>query len=265
MIILIFLILGLIVGSFLNVVIYRLDLAESVVRGRSKCPHCEKSIRWYDNIPLFSFVLLRARCRDCGEKISWQYPLVEIVTGLLFAFIGARYFDPVDFVTWTRTAYFLGLFSFLIVIFVYDWRKMEIPGVALWPALGWTVAFNLLFDWQKIAPIGHVLDLTIYSGALAAFVGFLFFFLLVTVSKEKWMGLGDAHLVILLGLMLGWPQILLGLFLAFGLGAIFGIAMILLKKKKMQSQIPFAPFLILGAAIALFWYDALTGWYFGLF
>jgi prepilin signal peptidase PulO-like enzyme (type II secretory pathway) len=267
MFIAIFFILGLIVGSFLNVAVYRLNVAESFVTGRSKCPHCKKRIAWYDNIPVLSFILLKFRCRKCKEKISWQYPLVEIFTGLIFAFIGQRYFNLADASSWAMAIYYLSIASALIIIFVYDFLYMEIPGLVLWPAIGFVLAFNLFFDWARLggdqAMLG-ILESSIYSGTLGALVAFAFFFALVALSKEKWMGMGDAYLVILLGLILGWPQILLALMLAFSLGAFFGVSMIIAKQKKMSSQIPFAPFLVMGALIALFYYDVITSWYFGL-
>ncbi len=246
-------------------------VAESLVVGRSHCPHCKAMIAWYDNIPVISFILLKFKCRKCRAKISWQYPLVEIFTGLVFALVGSQYFNLNDTASWATAIYYMGIVSFLMVIFVYDFLYMEIPGLALWPAIGWAVAFNLFFDWAGLkggvggqGGIG-VLESSVYSGVLGAFVAFMLFFLMVAVSKEKWMGMGDAYLVILLGLILGWPQILLGLMLAFSIGAIFGIVMIVAKKKKMGSQIPFAPFLVLGSFLALFWYDWIISWYMGLF
>ena len=260
----IFFILGLVVGSFLNVVAYRLNMAESFFLGRSHCPYCHKNIAWYDNIPILSFILLRFKCRECQEKISWQYPLVEFFTGVLFVLVGYKFFVLEDATTWTTTIYYLGVVSFLMVIFVYDWLYMEIPGMVLWPAISWAVIFNLLFDWNKSEPIGNVLSLGTYSGALAALVGFGFFFFLVAISKEKWMGMGDAQLAIFLGLVLGWPQILLALMIAFALGAAIGLSLVFLKKKKMQSQIPFAPFLVVGTFITMFFYDKIVNWYLGL-
>lgn len=260
----IFFISGLIIGSFLNVVVYRLNLAESFLFGRSYCPRCEKPIRWYDNIPLLSFVILGFKCRDCGEKISWQYPLVELFSGILFALVGSQFFVLEDAATWATAFYYWVIVSFLLVIFVYDFLYMEIPSMVLWPAIGFTLAFNLFFDWSRVGAIGNVLELATYSGVLAALAAFLFFFLMVAVSKEKWMGLGDAQLAILLGLILGWPEILLALMLSFSIGALTGIALILFKKKKMESKIPFAPFLILGTFAAIFFYAEIVGWYLGL-
>jgi len=264
MTIIIFFILGLIFGSFLNVVIYRIDMAESLM-GRSYCRHCKAQIAWYDNIPFFSFLILKGHCRDCEKKISWQYPVIEVATGIIFAVVSVIYFNIANLESWATAGYFLGVASALLVIFVYDLSHMEIPGLVLWPAIGWVIAFNLFFDWNKDSIGNNIFNSTIYSGALGAFLAFLFFFLLVTISKEKWMGMGDAQLAILLGLVLGWPKILLGLMLAFVLGAIIGTVLILLKKKKMQSRIPFAPFMIAGCILALAFYTPIMGWYVGLF
>lgn len=258
----IFFILGLIIGSFLNVLIYRIRTAETIL-GRSHCPNCKKQIRWYDNIPLLSFILLKFKCRDCGEKISWQYPLVEFFTGALFALAGNHFFLLEDFSTWAVTGIWLFLIAALIVIFVYDILYMEIPGIVLWPAIVFSFGFNLFLDYgQKFS---SVWERMLISGLLAAIGAFLFFFALSFFSKEKWMGMGDAYLVIFLGMILGWPKILLGLFLAFAIGAICGIILIVLKKKKMQSQIPFAPFLIVGTIVTMFYYNPLAGWYLSFF
>lgn len=263
--IIIFFIAGLIVGSFLNVVVYRVNLAENLITGRSYCPHCKNKIRWYDNIPVLSFLVLKAQCRDCQGKISWQYPLVEIFTGLMFAAVGWKFFDLADVSTWIATSFYLGTVSFLIAIFVYDWLFLEIPGLVLWPAIGWTIAFNLIFDWSRLNLGSNLPALSTYSGTLAAFAAFMFFFLMVAVSREKWMGMGDAYLVILLGLIAGWPNILLALMLAFTFGATIGIILIALGKKKMSSQIPFGPFLVAGTFVAIFFSESIISWYISLF
>jgi prepilin signal peptidase PulO-like enzyme (type II secretory pathway) len=268
MIIAIFFIVGLIVGSFLNVLVARLKTAEDIFFDRSHCPQCKKQIRWYDNVPLLSFVLLGARCRDCKEKISWQYPLVELFTGLIFALVGFQFFRAGSPETWFPTFYYLVMASFLMVILAYDWLYMEIPGAVLWTGVALAAAANLVFDWLQIGGegglggVGLLLGSQTYSGVLAAILAFTFFFLMVIYSRERWMGMGDAYLAIFLGLILGWSKILLALFLAFAIGAIYGIIAIALKKKRLKSQVPFAPFLVLGTLITIFFYAAITGWYF---
>ncbi len=268
MIILIFLVLGLLIGSFLNVLVYRLRAAEELFWDRSKCPHCQRLIRWYDNVPVVSFILLKFRCRDCRQKISWQYPLVEILTGIIFATIGQKFFNVSDMSTWLTTGYYLIMASSLIAIAVYDWLYLEIPGEVLWVAVAVAVAFGLYADWTawlNFQMLPDIFNSMTYSGTLAAFLAFTFFFLLSTISREKWMGMGDAYLAILLGLIAGFPKILLALFLAFFIGAVWGMILIAAKKKKMKSRLPFAPFMILGTFIALFFYAPITNWYFSLF
>ncbi len=265
----IFLILGLIVGSFLNVLVYRIHTAEELFWDRSKCPHCKAQIRWFDNIPVVSFVILKFRCRDCQEKISWQYPIVEIFTGIVFALIGWKFFVLIDTASWLPTAFYLFAVSSLISILVYDYLYLEIPGSVLWFSIFLTIIFGLYSDGMSLLSLENnalnLLDTKIYPGVLGAMIAFIFFFSLSFFSKEKWMGMGDAYLVIFLGLILGWPEILLALFLAFFLGAFYGIIAIALKKKKMKSQVPFAPFLVMGTLITLLFYTPIINWYFSLF
>lgn len=247
----IFFILGLMLGSFINVVVHRLDLAESLVWGGSRCPGCKKGIRWYDNIPALSFIILKARCRDCKEKISWQYPIVEILTGLLFAIIGAKYFILHDSASWIATIYWLGLVCFLLSIALYDFLHLEIPGEILWPAICWTIGFNLFFDGTRVDFANDIFNSSIYSGALAAFLAFFFFFTISAASKEKWMGAGDAYLALLCGLIVGihgLPWLILSSSL---LGSAIGSLLIVLGKKNIKSQIPFGPFLAAGTIIVV--------------
>lgn len=215
-------------------------------------------------MPVISFVLLRCKCRQCKKKISWQYPLVEISTGVLFALTGMNVVNVSSVNTWILAAHMLVIFSFLVIIFVYDWLYMEISSIVLWAAIIWTIFFNLFFDWMtQERGISHILNLLTYSGVLGACVGFLFFYSLVAVSKEKWMGEGDAYLAILLGLFLGWPKILPAIIIAFLIGAAAGIVLIMTRKKHMKSQVPFAPFLVLGTIISAFFYKEIVSWYFG--
>ncbi len=250
MTILIFFILGLIVGSFLNVVISRLRTAETIL-GHSHCPRCKARIRWYDNIPLFSFAILGTRCRDCKEKISWQYPSVELAAGILFALVGNYFFAAADLQSWLMTIFYLVVFSLLLVIFAYDFKFMEIPMIILWIGIIWTIASYLLFDWLNFIPREGILSIKLYSGILAGFSAFLFFFVLSAGSREKWMGIGDAYVGLLAGLIVGWPAILPALAIAFTLGAVSGLILIALKKKTMKSQVPFAPFLAAGTILVI--------------
>jgi prepilin signal peptidase PulO-like enzyme (type II secretory pathway) len=250
MTIIIFFILGLIIGSFLNVVVYRLNLAESVL-GRSHCPNCKAQVRWYDNIPLLSFIALGAKCRDCGEKISWQYPLVEFFTGIVFALVGNYFFISFYPLSWLDTVFYLGVFSALLIIFAYDLKYMEIPMIIIWLASGWAVIYLLLFDWLNYGFQVNILNFRTFSGILGAVIAFLLFFIISSVSKEKWMGMGDAYLALLCGLVVSFPNIALAMTLAFAIGAVVGIVLVVLGKKKMQSQIPFAPFFVSAVIITI--------------
>lgn len=255
-----FLVLGLAIGSFINVLAYRLRIAESIM-GRSFCPHCRNRIAWYDNVPLVSFVLLRFRCRHCRKRISWQYPIVEALTGAAFALVGWRFFRMDDFQTWFLAAYQLVMAGSLIAILVYDVLYMEIPSVVLWPAIVVALAFGFVSDLET----GTLADFSgglMLQGLAAAAVAFAFFFSLSEFSKEKWMGKGDAYLAILIGLVAGWPGIFMALFLAFSIGAICGIILMTIGKKGMKSQIPFAPFLVIGTLAAVIFYHPAVDWYF---
>ncbi len=248
----IFFLFGLIFGSFLNVVIARLRTLESIL-GRSFCRHCRKKIRWYDNVPLLSYVVLRGRCRDCGDHISWQYPLIELLTAILWAVAGSVFFLPFDTTSWVQTVFVLGVISFAVVIAAYDTKYKEIPMAILWMAIMWTGVFLFWLDVLQFSPrVVGVLDLSLHSGVLAAFIGSLFFFLLSAVSRERWMGLGDAYVVFWIGLVLGWPDTLVALLGAFTIGALWGVIMITLGRSSLKSQVPFAPFLLGSMLLILF-------------
>lgn len=239
----IFFIFGLIIGSFLNVVVYRLNAVESLL-GRSHCPKCKKKIRWFDNLPIISFIILSAKCRDCGEKISWQYPMVELATGTIFALIGHYFFAWFDSSSWYLAIYYMAVFSLLMVIFVYDLKYMEIPMMVLWTGVVASLAYFIYFDWHDFALASSITDLRIVSGMIGGFVAFIFFFALAAYSKETWMGYGDAYIGLLSGLIVGWPGIVPTLMVSFAIGAFVSVILIIFRKKTMKSQVPFAPFLI---------------------
>lgn len=248
MIVLTFFILGLIIGSFLNVVVSRLQAGETLL-GRSFCRSCRKQIHWYDNIPLISFLLLGGKCRQCKEKISWQYPLVELGTALVFLAVGKYVFALGDRATWLISFFYLGLFSVLIVIFVYDFLSMYIPMIMVWTGIAWVLMYfgiSFLLNENDSSVLSDFLPLFLSGGGV-----FLFFWSLVKISDEQWMGMGDAYLGLLLGLATGWPGALWALTLSFGLGAIIGLFLIAFGKKGMKSQVPFAPFMTMGIGLAL--------------
>jgi prepilin signal peptidase PulO-like enzyme (type II secretory pathway) len=239
---LIIFIFGLIIGSFLNSVIYRLEVEQSPLRGKSYCPKCKHILKWQDLIPVLSFISLRGRCRYCQKPISIQYPLVELATGILFVLIFNQF--PIFLFS---IFYFL-ISSFLIVIFVYDLKYYIIPDKIIYPA----IIIAGIFNFQLFS-------------ILSAIGAALFFGTLVLITRGKGMGIGDIKLAFLMGLILGFPNILVALFLAFFLGSIIGIGLILFKNKTLKSKVPFAPFLIIGTFIALFWGEKIIDWYFFFF
>ena len=244
-------IIGLLVGSFLNVILFRFGTGETVVSGRSRCNECKGTIAWYDNIPLLSFIILRGKCRKCGTRISFQYPAVELATALLFAFAGSQFFVPGSVDAAIETTFALGLIGTLVVVFVYDLSHMEIPVSALGFGILWTI-FSLFFLWYFALPQEAFLDSRLFEGLIGGMIAFALFYALVFFSKETWMGEGDAWLALLLGLVVGWKLLLPTLTLAFGSGAVVGIALIIMKRKELQSRIPFGPFLAASMLFMLF-------------
>lgn len=248
---------GLIIGSFLNYIIYRLSIEnysfmKNVVgqKSRSYCPKCGHRLRWQDLFPVASFLFLFGKCRYCHKNISMQYPLVELATALLFFFI--------VYVTWTLHSfpitYLLFLFyivSVFIILFVYDFQHYIIPDKILLPTIVITFVYQLIFN-----PL-FLLSNSLWAGLSIG----LFFTLLFLVSKGTWIGFGDCKLAILLGILLGFPNIFIGMFLSFMLGAIVGMGAILFEKKGLKSEIPFAPFLITGTFIAMFFGTNILQWY----
>jgi len=238
--------LGWEIGSFLNCVIYRLQTRESFLSGRSYCPHCKHILSWQDLIPIFSFLILKGKCRYCKKKISLQYPLVELATGILF--IGVFRITFPNFLL--STFYFL-ISSFLIIIFVYDLKHYIISDKIIYPVIGIALFYNIF----SIKTLINYL----FWAVLAA----VFFLVIFLISRGKWLGFGDIKLAFFMGLFLGFPNVLVALFFAFFIGAIIGIGLILVGKKTLKSEVPFGPFLVTGTFIALFFGNQIINWYLG--
>ena len=253
--------IGLLIGSFLNVVIFRFETEETIVSGRSRCNTCRKTIRWYDNIPLLSYIVLRGKCRRCGVHISYQYPLVELATGLLFAETARVFFMPGSVSAALDMVFVLGLIAVLVVIFVFDLRHMEIPVPALQFGVLWTVIALGAMDYFSILTPDTLWQTHLGSGIIGGAAACFFFWLLVFFSKETWMGWGDVWLALILGLALGWQLVLPTLTLAFGTGALVGIALLVARKKNMQSRIPFGPFLAASVIYMLFFGTLVEEWF----
>jgi len=260
---------GLVMGSFLNCIIYRLQTGEGFLKGRSFCPHCRHALSWQDLIPVFSFLILKGKCRYCQKPISWQYPLVELATGIIFLLIvwNLEFGICLEFGIWNLLFYLL-ISCFLIIIFVYDLKHYIIPDAVIYPAIAIAFLYQLFrmlnfVNWNLFG-IWNV-ESGILRPISSAFLASLFFLAIVFLSQGKWMGLGDVKLAFLMGLFLGFPNILVALFLAFFIGAIIGIGLIISGKRTLKSEVPFGPFLITGTFIALFWGNQITNWYLSLF
>lgn len=243
-----FFVFGLIIGSFLNVVILRYN-TQKTLGGRSACMTCQKELAWHHLIPLFSYIFLKGRCAHCQTKISPQYPLVEFVTGIIFAGLFLKFQDLfyINISIFSITiAYYAMMFSLLVVIATYDLRHKIIPNTLalFFGVLAFVGMF--FFSGQGFNPhIPSVLEL--FSGVLIA----LPFAAVWLVSQGTWMGLGDAKLALGLGWLLGLSRALSGVVVAFWSGAIIGLFLLAFSKKHgMKSEIPFAPFLVLGTIIA---------------
>jgi leader peptidase (prepilin peptidase)/N-methyltransferase len=234
-------VLGLAVGSFLNVVIHRVPEKQSVVRPRSRCPQCGTELANRDNIPVVSWLLLRGRCRTCGAPISARYPLVEVGTAVLFAAAGVRFGA-----SWELPAYLL-LFASLLAISAIDLERYIIPNRIVYPTL--FAAVPLLVAAALLEGDGfRIRDAAI--GAAGAWVALL----VVHLIQPRGMGFGDVRLAAVLGLYLGWIDltlVLLGLMLGFLLGAVVGLGLVVTRVRGRKDAVPFGPFLAAGAVLAI--------------
>jgi prepilin signal peptidase PulO-like enzyme (type II secretory pathway) len=266
-------IFGLIIGSFLNCLIWRLHSKIPLTpfvkggnkRNRSYCPKCGKQISWYDNIPLLSFIMLRGKCRRCGKSISWQYPIVEFATGLLFVMAFVNNFSAQGGPAWgwqflniTPDVMLLILrswfmISVMIVIFIYDLRWYEILDKVTLPACLVVLILNLAIGFN------------LWNLLISGIIGGSFFLVQFLISNGKWIGGGDIRLGLLMGLSLGWPAVLMAIFIAYFIGSIVGIGLILAGKKQWGSEVPLGVFLAVGSVISLFWYEPILNWYLNIF
>jgi len=245
-------ILGLCVGSFLNVVIARMPVGRSIAHPGSACPGCGTSIAWYDNLPVVSFALLGGRCRSCRGAISWRYPVVELACGLLFALAYLRFDSGVALLA------ALVLLAGLVAITAIDLDHQIIPDALSLPGIALGILFSLApggIGW------GHSLLGVVIGGGV---------FLVIIVAStlvigQPGMGVGDVKLGAMLGAFLGWKLTLLSILLSVLLGGPLAATLLATGRKGRKDPIPFGPFLALGGLISLFWGDAVLTWYFSRF
>lgn len=242
---------GISIGSFLNVCIWRTWENISIVRGRSMCPNCHTPVVWYDNVPLLSFIFLRGKCRHCQKSISWQYPIIEFVTGLLFLFVAFWHNVQIPFLNLEMLRDWL-IISFLIFVFVYDLKHQEILSIPIWFLSVILFIFSVPTGWNSWQDM-----------LIGAFIGGGFFFLQYIISRGRWIGGGDVRLGVLMGVILGWPNILFGLFISYILGAVCSLCLVAKNKKNMKSEVPFGIYLTMGIFITMFWGEKIVNWYLG--
>jgi leader peptidase (prepilin peptidase)/N-methyltransferase len=246
-------ILGLLVGSFLNVVIHRVPKDESIVKPRSHCPGCGTELSNRDNIPVISWLVLRGKCRTCGTAISSRYPIVEAVTGALFVAMALRF-------GWDEALpAYLVLTAFLIALSAIDLDTFLLPKKLVWPAFGAGVV--LLGGASLLQGDGR----SAVEAAVGSAAAFALLFVIHFISP-KGMGFGDVRLAAVLGLHLGWlelPEVPLGLFLSFLVASVVGVGLIATKRKGRKDRVPFGPFLAVGTGLAILFGESILRVYLG--
>jgi len=244
----ILIIFGALVGSFLNVCIFRLPKEESIIWPGSHCPQCNKPIKFYDNIPLISYLLLRGKCRYCKKTISFQYPLVEGITALSSLFLIMKFGPSLSYL------FYFAFVAALIVITVIDLYYQIIPDVISLPGIGVGLIASLILP--QIAFFNSLIGVLLGGGSLFI-VGTLYQW----IFKREGMGGGDVKLLAMIGAFLGWKAVILTILLSSLIGSITGIIIMVLKGKDFKYAIPFGPFLSLGAVMALFYGEEIIRWY----
>lgn len=238
---------GAIIGSFLNVVIYRVPLRQSIVSPPSRCRNCGYTLKWFDNIPIVSWALLGGRCRKCGVGVSWQYPIVELITALLFVL--AVWLTPIGPVLFAR----LLLICILIVLFGIDLEHQILPNAITLPGIVIGFLFSLFGPpgWKD-----SLLGILLGGGILYAIAWGYYLW-----RREEGMGMGDVKMLAMIGAFLGWQAVLVTLVLASFSGAVIGIILMSVQKGDMKLALPFGTFLALGAVAAMFAGGPLIAWY----
>ena len=231
-------ILGTVIGSFLNVLIYRLPRRISIIAPHSFCPNCKKSIKWYENIPVISYITLGGRCAGCGKRISFRYPVVEILTGLLFLYAFSRCGLSFEFL------FMSFFFSAMIVVAFIDFSFQVIPDVVSMPGIILGLIYQIIKGDFLIGLVGMI-----FGGGLILLIRVIG----GKVYKKEVMGLGDVYLTAMIGAFVGFPYIIPAIFVAALVGAILGVIFIISTHQSRESPIPFGPFLSIGGiAVIIF-------------
>ncbi len=235
---------GIIIGSFLNVLIYRIPKKENFVTTRSHCMNCDYQLKWYDLIPLFSYIFLGGKCRKCKQHISIQYPLVELMNGLMYLLIFWMFGLSVE------TLLYALLFSALLALSVIDFRTFEIP-------FGFNIFIFCLGIIRVITDFSHWSEYVIGFFAVSSFI-----YLIILITKGKGMGDGDGKLMAAVGLLIGWKLVLVAFFLGCVFGSIIHIAR--MKITRVDHVLAFGPYLSMGIMVSILWGSRLIDWYIDL-
>lgn len=247
---------GAVIGSFLNVCIYRIPRNQSIIWPASRCPSCSNPINFYDNIPVFSYFLLRGRCRYCKAKISGRYPFVEAFNGFIFLLVFWRFG-----LEWSSAIYFVLCSALIVITFIdYDFQiipdRITLPGIPVGLAAG---SFILPDPFLRTTPLGLMASLIGAAGGFSFF--YMVAFLSLRILKKEGMGGGDIKLMAMVGAFLGWKAVLLTTFLGSLFGAIIGVGLMVFRGREKGSLIPFGPFLAMGTLISLFFGQEILIWY----
>ena len=238
-----FVVAGMLVGSFLNVVIARVPERRSLWSPRSACPGCGSPIAWYDNIPILSFLVLRGRCRACGTSIPWRYPIVEGLTACLFAAAAWRFGPTLDAVVAAA------LLAVLVAVTAIDLERQIIPDVITLPGILAGALANLATS--RVPWLESLIGIVVGGGV----------FLVIILASGGGMGAGDMKLGAMLGAFLGWKVVLLSVFVAVVIGGVLAVALIATGVRGRKDPIPFGPFLAAGGAAGLLWGERVVRWY----
>ena len=245
-------VLGLMVGSFLNVCISRLPAGESIAYPASRCPHCRTPIKWYDNIPVLSYIVLGGKCRACHAPISVRYPLTELATGVAFAAQAVACGDD-----WGLLGSRIVFSALLVALFGTDLETQRLPNVLTLPGIVIGLVGSV---WLPPGLLDCAIGVIAGAGVL-----YLIRWGWLRVTGVEAMGLGDVKMLAMIGAFLGWRQVIVTLFLSSVAGALVGLALTALRGRSMQSRLPFGTFLALAAFAASLWGESLVGWYVGLY
>lgn len=271
-------VLGAMIGSFLNVCVYRIPKGESVVKGRSHCPKCGQGIAWYDNIPILSWLILGAKCRNCAQPISWQYPLVESITGFLFLLVFLK------FGLTLATPVYMALAASMVLVTFVDLTDWTIPNEVTFPGIPLGIAFSVL---AMLYPESNLILNDPIASLIGVVAGGGFLYLLdkaaLFLLKKRGMGFGDVKLLAMLGAFFGWQGVILIIMMASLLGSVVGIGMIMAEKRRHARKtdlivedtgdedavvhtghyLPFGPYLALAGVLYMFFGPELVNVYLG--